>query len=58
MRESPFFLLYGRDPRLPTASDFDLPHVTYAVDLDDYKTEFATYLKKAQSCPRETEKVL
>ena len=37
--ESSFFLLYGRDPRLLTASNMDLPHPAYTVDLDDYKTE-------------------
>ena len=38
-KESPFYLLYDRDPRLPTASDLALPRPAYTLDLDDYKTE-------------------
>ena len=52
-KESPFFLLYGRDPRLPTASDLTLPRPAYIVDLDDYKTELTTSLASAQKCARQ-----
>ena len=37
--ESPFFLLYGRDARLPTEAALTHPKTQYQVDLDDYKTE-------------------
>ena len=49
-KESPFFILYGRDPRLPTASDMALPHPTYAVDLDDYNIGLTTSLANVQKC--------
>ena len=51
-KESPFFLLYGRDPRLPTASDLALPRPAYTVDLEDYKIELTTSLSNAQECAR------
>ena len=38
-RESPFFLLYGRDPQLPTEAALTQPKTRYQVDLDDYKTD-------------------
>ena len=52
-KESPFFLLYGRDPRLLTANDLTLPRPAYTVDLDDYKTELTTSLANAQKCARQ-----
>ena len=47
-KESPFFLLYGRDPRLPTRTLLEQSRTTYLVDLDDYKTELSINLKKAR----------
>lgn len=47
-KESPFFLLYGRDPRQPTASDLALPRPAYTVDLDDYKSELCVGLAQIQ----------
>ena len=52
-RESPFFLVYGRDPRLPTTSTMELPRPEYTVDLDDYKSELVTGLVKAHEDARE-----
>ena len=47
-RESPFFLLYGRNPRLPSGTLLDQSRTTYLVDLDDYRTELVVNLKKAR----------
>ena len=35
-KESPFFLLYGRDPRLPSGSMLDQTRPEYLVDMEDY----------------------
>ena len=48
VRESPFYLLYGRDPRLPT-EDLQKNTPNYAVDVDDYKSALTTYLSEAWS---------
>ena len=47
-RESPFFLLYGRDPRLPTGSALDAVEAAYLVDMEDYCTELLVSLAKAK----------
>lgn len=44
--ESPFFLLYGHDPRLRTGSLLEQRLATYPVDIGDYRTELVTTLKK------------
>ena len=53
-RESPFFLLYGQDARLPTDTAFTQPLTPYLVDVDDYKTELMVGLteswKHARQC--------
>ena len=46
-KESPFFLLYGRDPALPTLDALSRKRTPYMVDLDDYKTELTTGLASA-----------
>ena len=45
--ESPFYLIYGRDPRLPTATALSHPSNPYQVDLEDYRTELTTGLSEA-----------
>ena len=37
--ELPFFLLYGRDARIPTESTLDCQKSPYFIDTDDYKVE-------------------
>ena len=46
-KESPFFLLYGRDPQIPTAEALSTPSTPYTVDLDDYRSELVTGLSDA-----------
>ncbi len=47
--ESPFFLLYGRDPRLPTELRLDQPATREVLDLDTYKGEVAARMQDAWS---------
>ena len=47
-KESPFFLLYGCDPRLPTESVLGSTNEAYLVDMEDYRSEFLISLGKAQ----------
>ena len=37
--ESPFFLMFGRDPRQPSEETLRCPSSDYIVDLDDYNSE-------------------
>ena len=48
-RESPFFLLYGRDARLPTEAALTKPRTCYQVDIDDFKTDLVCNLSDAWS---------
>ena len=47
-KENPFFLLYGRDPHLPTESVLGSTNEAYLVDIEDYKSELLISLAKTQ----------
>ena len=51
-KESPFFLLYGRDPRVPTSTVLSSQRSAYVVDTDDYKTELVAGLSEAWQLAR------
>ena len=53
-KESPFFLLYGRDPRLPTGTILEQTRTTYFCDAEDYQTELFINLTKAQQLALES----
>ena len=59
-KESPFFLLYGRDARQPVEEALDCPTTAYMVDLDDYKSELVQGLtsawKTAAECIKSAQK--
>ena len=44
---SPFYLLYGRDPQLPSQLEFQLPVARYPVMETEYGQELARELKQA-----------
>ena len=46
-KESPFHLLYGRDPQLPTSVISDPPAVREVLDVDDYKSRLSAYMADA-----------
>jgi len=45
---SPFYLLYGRDPQLPTQLDFQVPVTRYLTIEIEYGQELAKELKQAR----------
>ena len=51
-RESPFYLVYGRDPRIPTSTVLTQMQSVYQVDVDDYKSEFVFNLSQAWDLAR------
>ena len=51
-QESPFFLLHGRDPRLPSGLDLDVALEREEVDLDSYKGELVWGLTEAWELAR------
>ena len=50
--ESLFFLLYGRDARIPCEATLSTSRTTYQVDIDDYKTELVHGLSAAWELAR------
>ena len=50
--ESPFYLLYGRNARLPTESVLNTPPSPYLVDCEDYQVELAQGLSSAWTTAR------
>ena len=56
-KESPFFLLYGRDPRVPTSTVLTYQRSPYTIDIDDYKSEMMTSLSQAWKLAQENIKI-
>jgi len=52
-RESPFHLLYGRDPRLPTETVLSKPESPYQIDVEDYRSELVTRMSLAWRLAKE-----
>ena len=52
-KESPFFLMYGRDPRLPTATALSWSMERSMVDLEEYGEHLATNLAEAWKVAQE-----
>ncbi len=52
-KESPFFLLYGRDPRLPTETALCTPLQRSYLEIDDYKSELVVGLTEAWRMARD-----
>ena len=46
VKESPFYLLYGRDPRLPTALNMD-NNTKQEIDVNTYKGEMVIKFNEA-----------
>ena len=56
-KESPFYLLYGRDARLPTDEILNPTTLRETVNLDDYRTEISQRLAVAWDCVRSNIKI-
>ena len=50
--ESPFFLLYGRDARIPCETMLSTTHTAHQVDIDDYKSKLIFGLSEAWDLAR------
>ena len=51
--ECPFFLMYGKDPVLPTDAVLNPPPVRCAIHLDDYKTHVVQNMSEAWDIARQ-----
>ena len=51
--ESPFFLLYGHNPEMPTDAALQLPVIRNMLDLDDYCSELVARMSTAWESARE-----
>ena len=51
-KESPFFLMHGRDPRMPTETLLTFDRSPYAIDTDDYKVDLCSSLSAAWKLAR------
>ncbi len=47
-KESPLFLLYGRDPRIPSSTVLSQTRSVYSIDTADYRTELMVSLVEAR----------
>lgn len=52
-KESPFYLLYGRDARLPTETALSQPLTLYQENLEDYRASLVAGLSEAWETARE-----
>ena len=52
-KESPFFLLYGHDPRIPMSTILSQPQSPYVVDRDDYQTELMLNMRQSWELARD-----
>ena len=52
-RETPFYLLHGRDPRIPTSTVLSQTRSTYCIDHDDYKSELAVRMAECWKLARD-----
>lgn len=51
-QESPFFLLYGRDPQLPTSVLNDPPTEREELDVDNYESHLSIFMDEAWEIAR------
>ena len=52
-QKSPFYMLYGREPRTPTETALSQPRTAYQVDFPDYCTELVANLSDAWALAHE-----